>query len=904
MANKVEIVYNADGSRAIRVHKELTASARARGQAEQDAAKVAAIAARLTGEAVSASAVLATEARRKEQSAMKDYLGLQAAVKKGSIDEATGVSLLAGAYQRLTKAKEAAAAASAKAGARSDVRDLAVLRESFGIVGLKEVIPETLEGVAAIAAVAELASKMKEAVSASLEFGEAIQRASEKTGLAVGTLSTLHYAAAITGGDFDGMTSAVAKMDKTIGAASEGNKTAQGFLRGLGLNARDLAGRSDGAEIAFRKFASTLASTENPIRRVELATGLLGKAGAEMIPTLIMLGNNWDLLTEKSTAAGTQLNATTLAQLVATNQRFEDLRMKVLGASVAFTGGLTPALTGVLSVISGGKGSMDALADFGMIAGRGFAFAAMTAYSFAAGLAKIVEAEAGFKLTAEGRHASELADEFDAKAKAMAAIAFSTKPLPLPKPIVTAALPGSGSEPFGGTGGDPNAGAEAKKAGEAQLKAFEAEERTRQMLFGMSNKQEFDFWGEKLQIVKGQGKAYLDEYDAILAKQEQLGAESARAAHEGLVRILKGVKADSAYTVSTKGVDEVREESRRNYAKVAEDRAATAEEISLAGSRMKAELAEAAVRERMGKSLDEHGAAMMMASIHAQEYKDQLEALTAQQTRMVDLTNGFKGQTGLLTPEQVEQTKQLLDVQRKIDSLNKARNVQVQQDAFSVKDADQSAAHGATAALDGLTLSATNFSKVTEEFLTGGITRINQSLVGLFTKRPGQRTDFGAAGHDIFTSATGALLKGAEGKVGEFFGFGGGGLGSSAAHAMFVQIVSGGAAVGKAVASVGSSVLHAFHIPSFDVGTNSVPRDMLAMVHQGEAIIPKAFNDGGGGKGATVNHYYDCRGATDPAAIESAIRRAAPAIATTGAQLAMKAIMRDNGSRPSSARRF
>ena len=34
-------------------------------------------------------------------------------------------------------------------------------------------------------------------------------------------------------------------------------------------------------------------------------------------------------------------------------------------------------------------------------------------------------------------------------------------------------------------------------------------------------------------------------------------------------------------------------------------------------------------------------------------------------------------------------------------------------------------------------------------------------------------------------------------------------------------------------------------IPSFDVGSAYVPRDMLAMVHQGEAIIPASQNRGG-----------------------------------------------------------
>jgi hypothetical protein len=39
-----------------------------------------------------------------------------------------------------------------------------------------------------------------------------------------------------------------------------------------------------------------------------------------------------------------------------------------------------------------------------------------------------------------------------------------------------------------------------------------------------------------------------------------------------------------------------------------------------------------------------------------------------------------------------------------------------------------------------------------------------------------------------------------------------------------------------------AAALHAAGIPGFAVGTNYVPRDMLAQIHQGEAIIPAAFN--------------------------------------------------------------
>jgi hypothetical protein len=36
-------------------------------------------------------------------------------------------------------------------------------------------------------------------------------------------------------------------------------------------------------------------------------------------------------------------------------------------------------------------------------------------------------------------------------------------------------------------------------------------------------------------------------------------------------------------------------------------------------------------------------------------------------------------------------------------------------------------------------------------------------------------------------------------------------------------------------------------VPQFAVGTNYVPRDMIAKIHEGEAIIPKAYNPAAGG---------------------------------------------------------
>lgn len=62
--------------------------------------------------------------------------------------------------------------------------------------------------------------------------------------------------------------------------------------------------------------------------------------------------------------------------------------------------------------------------------------------------------------------------------------------------------------------------------------------------------------------------------------------------------------------------------------------------------------------------------------------------------------------------------------------------------------------------------------------------------------------------------------------------------------------------------SAGASSGTGLKLPSFDVGTNYVPQDQIAMVHKGEAIIPAAFNKDslGGSTSVVVNVSIDNNG--------------------------------------------
>jgi len=81
---------------------------------------------------------------------------------------------------------------------------------------------------------------------------------------------------------------------------------------------------------------------------------------------------------------------------------------------------------------------------------------------------------------------------------------------------------------------------------------------------------------------------------------------------------------------------------------------------------------------------------------------------------------------------------------------------------------------------------------------------------------------------------------------------------------LFGDMVGGGSGdgvVGGALKSIAGSLFGG--VPSFDVGTDYVPRDMLAMVHEGERIIPASENAAGAGRAFSVTNYFSVQGPVD-----------------------------------------
>ncbi|HSU19905.1 MAG TPA: phage tail tape measure C-terminal domain-containing protein [Acidobacteriaceae bacterium] len=305
--------------------------------------------------------------------------------------------------------KETAGEAKHSAGETSEAWERA--KTAIEYMGLYEGFRMAAEGV-------------RELIGGSMELGETLKHASEQTGLTIDSLSTLHYAAAVLGTDFEGLVTGVARMGKNLSEAATGNKNLAADFAALGLNAKDLASRTDGSEIAFHKLVQTLAATESSSARNRLAMDMLGKAGVAQIPMLIEIAQHWDEYKARAEEAGVQLNGETAKALEETQQRFNDLKEHVHGAGLEFTEGLVPGLDQMMDVIRDGKTDRQVFLEWGRDLSRVMAAVAAGFYSAAAGKDYFESIARAGELTASGRAAEASGDAYAKKADEFRAIAM------------------------------------------------------------------------------------------------------------------------------------------------------------------------------------------------------------------------------------------------------------------------------------------------------------------------------------------------------------------------------------------------------------------------------------------------------------------------------------------------
>lgn len=180
-----------------------------------------------------------------------------------------------------------------------------------------------------------------EMINASTEAADHLYILSKQTGLTVETINGLNYAAKLSDVSTEAMTKGVQKLSIYMTEAQLKGGQQADMLKALGITAKD-------PMQALYQLSDAMQSIDDPAQRTYVATQLMGKGGAEMIPVLLEGGDALRGMVEE----GQKLNPVSAEFARQSNELHDNLsKLKVAaeGNATIIATGLTPAINDAMA---------------------------------------------------------------------------------------------------------------------------------------------------------------------------------------------------------------------------------------------------------------------------------------------------------------------------------------------------------------------------------------------------------------------------------------------------------------------------------------------------------------------------------------------------------------------------
>lgn len=211
-----------------------------------------------------------------------------------------------------------------------------------------------IQGAAKVAAVAVAAVGVGLAINAIVNAAtKAVDALAElddmaqKTGASVENLSRLSKVAEMTGTEFAKVDGAITKLAKGMATADEKGSKFNKAMQALGISTQDIANQDPAA--LFVEISNKLQGYADGAGKVAVATELMGKSGAEMLPYMNDVAENIDKFSGVSAeaAANASRYQDSLGQMrVEYNELTTALATALLPAAADFIGALTDLKNG------------------------------------------------------------------------------------------------------------------------------------------------------------------------------------------------------------------------------------------------------------------------------------------------------------------------------------------------------------------------------------------------------------------------------------------------------------------------------------------------------------------------------------------------------------------------------
>lgn len=161
------------------------------------------------------------------------------------------------------------------------------VQDVLGDFGIKLSDNQILMGtwaVAGVAAVTAIANKLFDLTKSVAEYGDNIDKMSQKLGLSTDAYQKWDYVLKMAGGDIDSMGSGFKSMTDALADAQNGSEGAIAKFTALGISMEEI--QSLNQEEMFERVVFALQGMDDATQKAAAANDLFGKSGQQMLPLL------------------------------------------------------------------------------------------------------------------------------------------------------------------------------------------------------------------------------------------------------------------------------------------------------------------------------------------------------------------------------------------------------------------------------------------------------------------------------------------------------------------------------------------------------------------------------------------------------------------------------------------
>ena len=175
------------------------------------------------------------------------------------------------------------------------------------------------------------------------QFGDQMEKMSQRTGLSAQTLTELKFAAEQSGTTIEQLGQAMFRANRRIGNAVTETGPAVRALKELNLNAKDLARQSP--ETQLEMLVDALAEVENPARRSQLAFEVFGDNWRQLAPLINSGSDSIRALRKEAQELGNTLTDQQAADAAKLADAMNRLKTAFQGLRTQLGATLAPAIT-------------------------------------------------------------------------------------------------------------------------------------------------------------------------------------------------------------------------------------------------------------------------------------------------------------------------------------------------------------------------------------------------------------------------------------------------------------------------------------------------------------------------------------------------------------------------------